>query len=143
MAGFKLFGPTQTLLTTSMQLRAAQAQVLAAANIANADTPDYHPHDLKFAGVLQAYGARRGAGSGMQDGRLLLVSSNPGHLRPGVKNALVTEEDEGEVKLDQNRVDLDREMTQFAENELLHETSVTLLSRLLGNLRYAIGEGKG
>ena len=142
MAGFKLFGPTQTLLTTAMQLRAARHEVLAA-NIANADTPDYHPRDLKFAGVLQALTHPDAPASGMQDGRLLLVSTNPWHLRPGVKNALVTEEDEGEGKLDQNRVDLDQELTQFAENALLHETSVTLLSRTLGSLRYAIGEGKG
>lgn len=142
MAGFKLFGPTQTLLTTSMQLRAARHEVLAA-NIANADTPNYHPRDLKFAGVLQALSRVTSPSSGVQDGRLMLVSTNPWHLRPGVKNALVTEEDEGEGKLDQNRVDLDREMTQFAENALLHETSVTLLSRMLGGLRYAIGEGKG
>jgi len=142
MAGFKLFGPTQTLLTTSMQLRAARHEVLAA-NIANADTPNYHPRDMKFDGVLQALTRVAEPESGMQDGRLLLASTNSWHLRPGIQNALVTEEDEGEGKLDQNRVDLDREMTRFAENELLHETSVTLLSRLLGNLRYAIGEGKG
>ena len=142
MAGFKLFGPTQTLLTTSMQLRAARHEVLAA-NIANADTPNYHPRDMKFDGVLQALTRVAEPESGMQDGRLLLVSTNSWHLRPGVQNALVTEEDEGEGKLDHNRVDLDREMTRFAENELLHETSVTLLSRLLGNLRYAISEGKG
>jgi flagellar basal-body rod protein FlgB len=142
MAGFKLFGPTPTLLTTSMQLHAARHEVLAV-NIANADTPNYHPRDLKFAGVLQALTRVAEPESGMRDGRLLLVSTNSWHLRPGVKNALVTEEDESEGKLDQNRVDLDREMTRFSENELLHETSVTLLSRLLGGLRYAIGEGKG
>jgi flagellar basal body rod protein FlgB len=39
-------------------------------------------------------------------------------------------------------VDLDYEMTQLAENALLHETSTTLLSRTLGSLRYAISEGK-
>jgi flagellar basal body rod protein FlgB len=55
----------------------------------------------------------------------------------------VTEEKEGEGKLDQNRVDIDREITQVAENVLLHETTVTLLSRKLGGLRYAISEGRG
>lgn len=142
MAGLTLFGPTHTLLTTAMRLRAARHEVLTA-NVANADTPDYHPQDLKFSGVLQALARVASPSSGMQDGHLLLTSTHPWHLRPGVNNALVTEELAGEGKLDQNRVDLDREMTQLAENALLHETTVTLLSRKLAGLRYAISEGRG
>lgn len=142
MAGLTLFGPTQMLLSTSMRLRAMRHEILTA-NIANADTPDYHPRDLKFAGVLQALARAQGQSSGMQNGRLLLVTSHPWHLRPGMRDSLVTEEMEGEGKLDQNRVDIDYEMTQVAENALLHEASVTLLSRTLGGLRYAISEGRG
>ena len=142
MAGLTLFGGTHALLSTSMRLRAMRHEVLAA-NIANADTPDYHPRDLKFAGVLQALARAQGQSSGMQDGRLLVVGSHPWHLRPGVSDSLVTEEMEGEGKLDQNRVDIDYEMTQVAENALLYEASLTLLSRKMGGLRYAISEGRG
>jgi flagellar basal body rod protein FlgB len=73
----------------------------------------------------------------------MLVSTNPWHLGASVEKPLVTEETDGEGKLDQNRVDIDHEMTQLAENALLHETSATLLSRTLSGLRYAISEGKG
>jgi len=142
MAGLTLFGPTQMLLSTAMRLRAMRHEVLAA-NIANADTPDYHPRDLKFAGVLQTLAHAQSQSSGMRNGKLLLVESHPWHLRPGVNDALVTEEMEGEGKLDQNQVDIDYEMTQVAENALLHEASVTLLSRKMGGLRYAISEGRG
>ena len=142
MAGLTLFSPTHTLLTTAMRLRAMRHEVLAA-NIANADTPDYHPRDLQFSGVLQALAQRQAPPSGVQDGPLLLVASHPGHIRPGTQNAVVTEEKTGEGKLDQNRVDIDQEMTQLAENALLQEASVTLLSRKLGGLRYAISEGRG
>ncbi|HXG21553.1 MAG TPA: flagellar basal body rod protein FlgB [Methylomirabilota bacterium] len=142
MAGLTLFGPTHTLLTTAMRLRAARHEILSA-NIANADTPGYHPRDLQFSGVLQALVQRDAQASGRQNGRLLLASTHPWHLRPGMRNALVTTEDEGEGRLDQNRVDIDREMTQLAENALLHETTVTLLSRKLAGLRYAISEGRG
>jgi flagellar basal-body rod protein FlgB len=113
------------------------------ANIANADTPDYHPRDLKFDGVLQAISHVGERTSGVQNGRLRLVSSHPWHLRPDVQNAVLTEEETGEGKLDHNRVDIDREMTQLAENALLHEASVTLLSRKFSGLRYAISEGRG
>ncbi len=142
MAGFTLLGPTHTLLTTSMRLRAARNEVLAA-NIANVDTPGYHSRDLKFAGVLQALAESGESSTGGQNGRIQLVSTHPGHLRPGMQNALRVEEDEGEKKLDHNQVDLEQEMTRFAENSLLHETSVTLLSRSFGSLRYAINEGRG
>lgn len=142
MAGLKLFGPTHALLTTSLRLRAARHEVLAA-NVANADTPDYRPRDLKFDGVLQAIARGESQPSSMQGGQLMLVSTNPRHLGSSVRNVLVTENTDGEGKLDQNRVDLDREMTQLAENGLLHETSATLLSRTLSGLRYAISEGRG
>lgn len=142
MAGLKLFGPTHALLTTSLRLRAARHEVLAA-NVANADTPDYRPRDLKFDGVLQAITRGESQPSSMQGGQLMLVNTNPRHLGSSVRNVLVTENTDGEGKLDQNRVDLDREMTQLAENGLLHETSATLLSRTLSGLRYAISEGRG
>ena len=142
MAGLTLFGPTHTLLSTSMRLRAMRHEILAA-NIANADTPDYHPRDLKFAGVLQALVHTQGQSSEVQNGKLLLVSSHPWHLRPGANESLQTAGIEGEEKLDQNRVDIDYEMTQVAENALMHEASVTLLSRKIGGLRYAISEGRG
>jgi flagellar basal-body rod protein FlgB len=74
MAGFTLFGPTQTLLTTAMRLRSARHELLTA-NIANADTPDYKPRDLRFAGVLQALAAPEGQG-----GKLQLVSTHSMHL---------------------------------------------------------------
>ena len=49
---------------------------------------------------------------------------------------------QGEGKLDENGVDLDYEVAQMTENTLLHETSMTLLSKLFGRLRYVIGEGR-
>ena len=95
MAGLQLFSPTHTLLTTAMRLRAIRHEVLAA-NIANVDTPDYRPREVQFSGVLQALARIQPPPSGVQDGRLVLVSSHPGHLRPGVRNSVVTEEKEGE-----------------------------------------------
>ena len=142
MAALTLFGPTHALLSASMRLRAVRHEVLTA-NIANADTPDYRPRDFKFAGVLQALAQIEERASGVQNGRLQLVSSHPWHLRPDMQSAVLTEEEVGEGKLDQNRVDIDREMTQLAENALLHEASVTLLSRKFSGLRYAISEGRG
>jgi flagellar basal-body rod protein FlgB len=138
MAGFTLFGPTHQLLTTSMRLRAARHELLSA-NIANADTPGYRPRDLEFSGVLQALAHPEGQSGGSVE----LVTTQPSHLRPSARCLVVSEGEEGEGKLDRNRVDVDHEAAQLAENALLHETSLTLLSRTLGGLRYAISEGRG
>jgi flagellar basal-body rod protein FlgB len=117
---------------------------LLVANIANADTPDYKPRDLRFSGILQALSSSGEQKSSMAAGKLILASTHPGHLQPSsTDNASLVEREQGEGKLDQNRVDLDYELTQLAENALLQETSTALLSRTLGNLRYAISEGRG
>ncbi|MBI3301539.1 MAG: flagellar basal body rod protein FlgB [Deltaproteobacteria bacterium] len=142
MAGFILFGPTQQLLATAMRLRAVRHELLTA-NIANADTPEYRPRDLHFAEVLQALAHPEGQPAGTQEGRLMLVSTHPLHLHPALGSASLVAGEAGEGKLDRNRVDLDHEIAQLSENVLLHETSLTLLSRTLGGLRYAISEGKG
>lgn len=136
MAGFTLFGFTHHLLTTSMRLRAARHELLAA-NVANADTPGYRPRDLDFAGVLKALvleHRNRGAG-GQGDRAAEEITLASQRLSTPVQR-------EGEEKIDRNRVDLDREISLLTENSLLHEASLTLLSRTLGQLRYVIGEGR-
>lgn len=137
MAGFTLFGPTHHLLTASMRLRAIRHELLTA-NVANADTPGYRPRDLDFASVLRALVLDQRDGGveelGKWDtGKLALTSR---HIRG------LAQEREGEGRMDGNRVDLDRELALLVENTLLHEANLTLLSRTLGGLRYAISEGK-
>jgi flagellar basal-body rod protein FlgB len=137
MAGFTLFGPTHHLLTASVRLRVIRHELLTA-NIANADTPGYRPRDLDFAGVLRALvldqRGRGGGEFGKWDTEKLTLTSRHSHG--------LAQEREGEGRLDGNRVDLDRELALLVENTLLHEASLTLLSRTLGGLRYAISEGK-
>jgi flagellar basal-body rod protein FlgB len=142
MAGFTLFGPTQQLLAASMRLRAARHELLTA-NIANIDTPGYRPRDLEFAGVLQDLAHPEERSPGVQGGKLEMVSTHPLHLPLSGSDPSPSEGAEGEVKLDRNGVDLDHQIAQLSENALLHETSLTLFSRTLGGLRYAISEGRG
>lgn len=142
MAGFTLFGPTHQLLAASLRLRSARHELLTA-NIANADTPGYQPRDLEFSGVLQGLAHSDEKSVNVQGGQLVLVGTQPSHLHTPGSGASLAAAEAGEGKLDRNQVDIDHEIAQLSENALLHETSVTLLSRTLGGLRYAISEGRG
>lgn len=142
MAGFTLFGPTHQLLAASLRLRSARHELLTA-NIANADTPGYQPRDLEFSSVLQGLAHSDEKSVNVQRGQLVLVGTHPSHLHTPGSGASLAAAEAGEGKLDRNRVDIDHEIAQLSENALLHETSVTLLSRTLGGLRYAISEGRG
>jgi len=138
MAGFELFGPTHQLLTTSLRVRAARHSLLSA-NIANVDTPGYRPRDIDFAKILssQVHQTQDPHRSGEP---VTLISTNPQHHQQD-QFAISDRTPDGEA-LDRNGVELEGEVTRMVENSLHHETSLTLLSRTLGGLRYAISEGR-
>jgi len=140
MAGFTLFGSTQQLLSLSMRLHSMRHEILAG-NIANADTPGYRAKDLEFSAALQALVApENGVAAGVGP-RVQLIASEPIDIStPAPGNLVRVKETEG--KLDDNSVDLDRQIASLVENSLSYETSLTLLGRTLANLRYAITEGR-
>ena len=147
MAAFTLFGTNHQLLARSMQLRAARHEVLSA-NIANAETPGYAARDFEFsdilAGLVRTQG-KQGKGNHAPDlhgGRIVLAATHPQHVSSSGGGMTPTTERQAEGKLDGNGVDLDYEVAQMTENTLLHETSMTLLSKLFAGLRYAISEGR-
>ena len=140
MAGFKLFNFTHQLLELSVRVRAARHEVLNT-NIANADTPGYRPRDLDFKSVMQAAAATdeaadRGAS------RIDEIAKTPLDLQSMSYEPEYPDNRHGEDRLDGNAVGLDRQMALLTENALAHEASLTLLSRTLAGLRYAIGEGR-
>lgn len=165
MARFTLFDFTHQLLTASMRVLATRHSFVTA-NIANADTPGYRPRDLDFASVLRTLtnpdglpeGLPEGLATGYAGGNITSVISRTVQisrlgsaaseaqvedlLRPSALFGSPLKDQEAETKLDNNRVNLDRELALLMENSLLYETSLTLLSRKLAGLRFAIGEGR-
>jgi flagellar basal-body rod protein FlgB len=141
MAALKLFDFTQRLLELSMRARSARHEVLSA-NIANADTPGYRPKDMDFKSVMKS----------AVDDHQLQASSADGQPDNGeVKSidipSMIYEPEypndrHGEDRLDGNGVSIDRQMALMSENGLAYEASLTLLSRTLAGLRYAISEGR-
>jgi flagellar basal-body rod protein FlgB len=108
----------------ALNLRAAR-QELIAANIANADTPNYKAKDIDFASALQ--GAISGNGA-----KLPVTTTSTAHLSGGngesIMGAPVLYRSVIQPSADGNTVDMDVERAQFADNALRYEASVKFVS---------------
>jgi flagellar basal-body rod protein FlgB len=137
MAGLRIFNFTHDLLELSLRTRAARHEILSA-NIANADTPGYRPRDLDFNAVMKS--AVEAGEVGGTDQRSDSLASAKSEIQSAIYEPEYPDNRHGEDRLDGNAVSLDRQMALLTENSLGYETSLTLLSRALAGLRYAIGE---
>ncbi len=110
----------------ALDLRARRQELLAA-NIANADTPNYKARDIDFASALRAAMGARG-------GRLALATTAPGHIgkAAGGAAAEVQYRTVLQPSLDGNTVDTDIERGHFAENAIHYQF---LLERARGTFR--------
>ncbi len=109
----------------------ARRHRVVADNVANVETEGYRARELRFEEYL--------AGAEM---RLPGARTNPAHLSLGRRELADTR---GEVHLSPgehdngvNNVDIDREMTDLATNDLSYRLATRLLSMKYTNLRSAI-----
>ncbi len=117
----------------ALNLRAYRQQVLAA-NIANADTPNYKARDVDFASALQnAVAGRGGAGLGM-------ARTSAGHLSGSgdAGPAPLQYRKDFQSAVDGNTVDMDIERSQFAENAVHYEAGITFISHQLKMMAAAV-----
>lgn len=114
-------------VANALKLR-AQRQAVLAANLANADTPNYKARDLDFASAL------KGA---LGSGALSLTRTAAGHLpAASAGNAAARLQYRGVVQpsLDGNTVDPNIERAHFADNALHYQF---LLERAMSTFRSA------
>lgn len=118
-----------------------QRQELIAANIANADTPDYKARDMDFAAAMKS------AAAGMNTEPLKaaqnMTKTAEQHLSGVLSNsngmpsgALYRPIVQGSV--DGNTVDMDVERNQFADNAIRYEASLTMINGQLKKLLSAL-----
>jgi flagellar basal-body rod protein FlgB len=129
-----LFGTTVELLGKTLDLR-AKRQGLIAANLANVETPGYTPSDLSFESELKSALKKGGK----------VESPNPRHipLRGGGAAGLQlvagqVVEVPGKVGADGNAVELESEMGRMAENQIMYNASVQLLTKKFEMMKQAI-----
>jgi len=144
----------------ALKLEAKRTELLAA-NLANADTPNYKARDIDFKSALAAAGTGGGSGgagastgvtgnaAGIGDGGaspLALVTTQGAHL--GGASAAGGDLDLGTSlkyrvpmapALDGNTVDLSTELTKIASSDNAHELVTDLYKKYLGMFKTALG----
>jgi flagellar basal-body rod protein FlgB len=121
-----LFGKTIKLLSSMMDFRSQRHQVITS-NIVNIDTPEYTPKELNFKGII---------GEEMQK---QLMKTDKRHYSGQFANTGIIE---GEITDTGDRVSIDAEMVNLAENHLMYNLSVELLSRKLKSIKTVLNEAK-
>lgn len=128
---------------TALRIR-AQRQELIAANIANADTPNFKAKDVDFASAFKQALSGAVANPAASGGTLNQTASGHMAAQP-LANALnagypggVQFRGEMQGSVDGNTVDMDVERNQFADNAVRYEASLIMLNGQLKKLMSAI-----
>lgn len=121
-----------TVLEKGLNASSLRQKVLAD-NVANVDTPGFKRSDVDFQQALNAALGTSGA-------TLSLRTSVPRHIAIGTAGnpSLVQTDHSTSLRNDSNNVDIDREMTNVAENGLYYNALTRTISSQLGMLRMVI-----
>jgi flagellar basal-body rod protein FlgB len=130
-----------TFQQQALSLRHARHEVLAA-NIANADTPNYKARDIDFASELKK--AAASAEQAGQQGGLALERTSTHHL-PGqgpawgsAQQADLLYRIPDQPSLDGNTVEMDRERTAFADNAVRYRVGLSMINSRIQGLKSAM-----
>ncbi|MBP7232638.1 MAG: flagellar basal body rod protein FlgB [Syntrophaceae bacterium] len=124
----RLFGKTYNLLGTMMDYRSERNKVISS-NIANLDTKDYKSSDYVFKDNLK----------NAVDVRIRLTRTDEKHF-PNATDEI--SKNDFKMITSNDKVDLDREMTNLAENHLMYNLTAELLARKFKGLRSVLTEAK-
>ena len=118
----------------ALKLRSQRTEVLAA-NLANADTPNYQARDIDFKSALSAAGGDKAGG-------VQLATTSARHIGLNAVNGTHSPELKYRVplapSLDGNTVDPQLEQAAFAENSVRYQSTLTFLSAKFRGLMTAI-----
>jgi flagellar basal-body rod protein FlgB len=137
-----LFGGQFNVMGGSLGLRLARHN-FSSNNLASMETPGFRAKHLDFEKVLA-----QNLGTGRTE--LAVRTTNARHV--GVKDTesafaraarAVRRSPYGWDEYDDDKLDIDQEMTLLTKNQLIYNTTVQMLAKEFDNLKYAIGEGGG
>ena len=119
-----LLDGTSKLLEKTLSWR-SQGQAIISGNLANLDTPNFTGKEVNFKGVLKDHLQGRAG--------IKLAVSDPRHLKGSPVEG-------GLVRDTQEPPDLDQEMANLSLNQLGYQTSVSMLTKKLEQLKTVIGQ---
>jgi len=113
----------------ALALREKRSEILAA-NLANADTPDFKARDLDFKSVLK---------QSMPSG-VTLERTNSGHITPQQQlfGANLMYRNPTQVSLDGNTVEPQIEQANYAENAVQYQASLQFINSRFSGLMTAV-----
>lgn len=142
----KVFDKSLSQVERALDVRLARHAVLAG-NVANVDTPGYRPKEINFSeamrGALDSAGTIRRTDDQHFDvsgGGVGVAPSAGGEASAGIR---VQDATGVSPSLDGNRVDVDRTMTDLAENAIQYQANSRAAQKKLAVLRYVVSDGNG
>jgi len=133
--------PILSALKSKLKWHQARQGVLAQ-NIANANTPNYKPQDLKrvdFSSLVPE--------TSRNSGSISAARTNAAHIKlPALGTSgsssryEVVKTVDWEITPNGNAVSLEDQMMKVTENQMEYQAATTLYSRSLGLLRLAVGQ---
>lgn len=121
-----LFNKTMDLLSGMLDYRSKRHKIILS-NIANIDTENFKPSDISFKSEL-------GRTSSIQ-----LATTDPGHIGwKNSKNSPVS----FEIQTSEEKVKIDTEMANLAENHLMYNMTVDMLTRKFRGINTVLKETK-
>lgn len=122
----------------ALKLSAQRSEVLAA-NLANADTPNYKAQDIDFKTALAQNSTQAG---GQAAGVLPMAATHTGHIplnqAAADLNAQLKYRVPNAASLDGNTVDAQVEQANFAQNAVRYQASLTFINAKFRSLMTAI-----
>jgi flagellar basal-body rod protein FlgB len=119
-----LFDKTINLLSGMLDYRSTRHKVIVS-NIANIDTEGFKPSDISFKQILE------------KTNSVQMSTTDPGHIGGKVK-----EINPVEITTSDEKVNLDKEMANLAENQLMYNMTVDMLSRKFKGINTVLKEAK-
>lgn len=133
----RIFGNTLTMLQRSLDLR-SRNQKLIVSNLANTDTPNYKAFQMIVADQM-----RPGSNGGAP---ISMTRTDNAHIAP-LKAHTATprvervDHNPHSIRGDGNTVELEKEMSNLAENTLLYNTATRLVANKFNLLKSVIKGG--
>jgi len=130
-----LFGASIQNLTSALTAR-EKSQGVYAANVANADTPNYRADKRTFADFYTEHKSSSPIAN--------IRKTDSHHLSPKSSNSLlgdVFQRGGTAARMDGNTVDTQHEMTSMAENQMMHELNMRILKGRLDGMANVIKDG--
>ena len=119
-----LFNKTMNMLSGMLDYRSKRHKVIIS-NVANIDTEGFKPSDISFKQAL-------GKANSIQ-----VATTDPGHIGRKEGGAAPVE-----VITSEENVKIDKEMANLAENQLMYNFTVDMLSRKFKGIKTVLTEAK-